>query len=398
MKKARRLQSNYLSRLCLTPTALLFISSAIYFAPIFYGEGGVDTFGGRYVVRYQAETFWVAVLALASITLIFIAFPPRALTFRMGYSPNMEASVIFAFWVLLAAYTVTTSAMFSADKALVLEATNRAHTAFFNLNSIAFLFCLLIGWKRHRFLFLASLAGLAFAIFVGHRSYLALALVGAAYVFFRNTSVLKVKLIYGICGGLAVVGLVLYKSIYVWIKRGDFQKVNELLQWDNLFESVLVGIEPVTTSRILDYVIFHDFSLACSNLAIVPLLWIPFLDGFLETARCSFNSQMQPTLMGGYHGGVAANIWAEFYSVFGIFGIPILVVVLLGLARIVEYIIQRIRSPVLVSAFILAIVQLTFYVQRNELATTITLAKRAVIVALIIWAIASLLQQRKSSI
>lgn len=366
----------------------------MYFLPAFFGEGEVEEHGHLITLPFQPETAWIAIFALVCIVVAILFSQPKEVPFNVLPSAQIEANILLALMAPLAAYTIATPTMFSVAKQDVLNGTDRLHSMFFMINALAFLFCMLTQWTKYYYLLIASLAGLGLTMYIGHRSLLAFSILGAGYIYARNLPLSTIKTKYYIGGFFALFSLSLYKSFYIAIKMGNYDQVSENLELDKVLESALVGAEPVIICRILDYVIFFNYKMECTNMSVMPLSLVPFLENILETDKCSFNTQMQPAIMSGYGGGVAANIWAEFYAMFGLAGIPILVVVLALIAAGIEALIRRIRSPVVIAGLVLAIIQFSFYIQRNELLMAITLAKRAVLVAIIIGGISAILDLR----
>ena len=373
---------SYVSRFSLSPQVLLLLSSILYFSPFLIGGSEVIEMDGlKYFRNYDARTGWVALYCLVCICIWIILLPPRMQTIRTDGPVEVEGLLIKLMLVPLAAYTLATPELFAYAKKESLEATDRVHMLFYNLCIIAFLFSLLAGWRKNLFLLGASIAGLGFILYIGHRSFFAIALIGGAYIFYRNTSLFTIKLRYllsafGLLGFLAA-----YKSVYVALKIGNYGLVSERLSPDNLLTSMAMGLEQFITFKILDFVVTYDYRLACSNLLYLPVTIIPFMDNVFDTALCSFNRQVQFKFFTGYSGGVAANIWAEFFANFGLLGIPLLVAILCLVATALESVMRRVNSPAAVAGLIVAIVQFTFYIQRNELLTAFTFAKRALFLA-----------------
>lgn len=371
-----------ISRLCLTPMMLLLISAILYLMPFAVGEGEIIEDGKRYMLHYHTEAIYVAVFVIVCIIAAIVLFRPRELHIRINRDSDAEAIVLFLSLVPLTIYTAATPAMYSLSKLDVIDATDRLHSTFMMLCSITIIFIFITNIRRYIYLAVICIAGIAFIMYIGHRSVLAIGILGCGYIYMRNTPITKTNPLYVIAGTLFLVFLMLYKAVYIAIKEQNYGLVLEKLQASNIFDSALVGAEPITTSRILDYVVIYNYSPPCTNFLYIPLSILPFMEKIIEPERCSFNAQMQPVLFWSYEGGVAANIWAEFYSVFGWAGIPILVILLWLVSNALEAVIRRVRSPVMVAGLVVAVIQFTFYIQRNELLIAVTLAKRALLICL----------------
>lgn len=385
---------NLAPRFSLRPQVLLLISTLLYFFP--YAVGSFvyrSPFGGRRVIDYHDVTIYAVVLALLAVAASIFLTKEKKITFSLKGSYGYEsASISFLIICLLIYILVFSPDLFSPRKAEVLDATNRFHYIFYYACSIGLVFSLMTGWKRNIPLIILSLSGLAIALYIGHRSYLAIAIGGVGYLFFRNRSILRVSPLYYVGIFLIVLFLAVYKSVYVAIKMGNFNAVRERLTENPLADNALVGLEQFVTFAHLDFVVAFNYEMPCTNLWLVPVSIIPFMDEFLDIATCGYNEQVQATFFSGYPGGVAGNIWAEFFAVFGYFGIPLVVIVIISIAKAIEYALSKIGNPLLQSGLIIAMIEISVYIQRKELMSAFVTAKRAIIVAFIAYAISYLVR------
>lgn len=372
----------------LTPAVLLLLSTCLYMSPALW-DGANMVLGVKAVayVPYGMEARLLAVL-IVGMTLVAACIRWAPLNLDATYGTSFEHAVLAVAFGALLAYTLATPELFVANKALSLEATNRFHSAFYNLSILMALYRS-IDKRAPNWLGILGCGGLVLAVFIGHRSYLAIALVGLIYIALRNRSIFSLKWQWYAGGTLALILLAIYKSIYLAIKRMDIDYVIAALSPDRIGRSMQIGMEQFLTFRIFDQIVQTDFALNCTNLKYFPLFFVPFTDSLVDYGQCSSNAQFQPLLFGHYTGGVASNIWAEFYATFGGIGGLILVpIVLIGLALGAEWMLRRVTSPLLAAGIIVAIVQLTFYVQRNDLITAFSFAKRSALLALALFLIA----------
>ena len=355
----------------------------------------VDPRGIPVVSNYHLATVPVVVLALVSILGTIVFLPAMAVdpgAEGAGAATQLEGPILIVLIVLSGLYVVLTPGLFAADKAEVLRATGRGHYLFYNLCAVGFVYCAIAGWGRNRWLLLVAVLGILLALFIGHRWAPALAIAGTLYVTFRDRPVSSIGWKRGLAVVAAIVALALYKLVSSKIKRGDFAATFSRLADGPFAGNALFGMEPFITLAHLDFVVTHDFALACTNLWRVPLSLVPFMDTMIDDSACSYNHQVQPVFFSGYDSGVGANIWAEFFANFGYLGIPVLVAIVIALCRALEYVLRRVGSPALRAGIILGIVQLTVFIQRNELLGAFVLAKRAILVALLVFLLAWLLE------
>ncbi|MBZ9852902.1 hypothetical protein LB566_03770 [Mesorhizobium sp. CA13] len=376
----------FVSPFALTPQMLLLLSSLIYFVPfVTWGFQYVDVGRRKYDFIYHAGTGYAIALSLSCIAAAMLVFMPRRQDFEVEGNVRGESIVIIAMLVVFGGISMANPALFSASKADVLSSTGRIQYVFYNSCIIGVVFGALSGWKKSRLVIILSCLGLMLTLYIGHRSSVAIAILACLYVRYRNISLLLIRKRYIIGGIGAFFFLAVYKAVYAAIKAGNFELVGQKIQFDQLSDSALVGLEQFVTLAHLDLVVKYDYTLPCSNLWLVPLSLFPFSDTVFGKDGCTYNEQVQPFLFPGYSGGVAANIWAEFYANFGYAGFPLLVVILSLVCVAVEAIIRNVRSAALKAGLIVAIVHLTFYIQRKELLGAFISAKRAVLVALFIF-------------
>lgn len=377
------------ARMAATPALLLLASSLLYFFPYLVGSYEFySPLGVRYVAYYHYETGYAVGAVVLLLCAAVLAVRYRDITWDVTDADKLEARVICVLLVGLGAYVWATPELMSAAKSVVLEGTNRGHLAFYNLCSLAIVFAALVGVRHYVPVVPLAIIGLLTTMFIGHRSSVAVAAVGVIYVKFRNTSILRMRKRYVLAVMAVMACLVLYKAVYVAVKLGDMGVVAEKLSPDNLTASASVGLEPFLTFAHLDLVFTSDYRLGCSNLWMTPVTTVPFIGELLDLDPCGYNAQVQPAFFSGYRGGVAANIWAEGYANFGYFGFPLMLLAILGTSSLLEWGIRAASSPALKSSLVLAVIQMTFYIQRNEFLGGWNAAKRVIIVGLIVHVVA----------
>jgi len=379
--------------LALRPSVWLLISTLLYFFPFVIGEFNyISPSGQRYAASYHGGTIFAVALALASIVFAILVFRDAEVDLSADRRPGGEAAAFIVFFAVFGIYTLMTPELFSYAKVEVLSAKNRFHYIFEDACQIGMVYAVLAGWRKNVIPLALSLIGLGLVLYIGHRSALAVAIAGIFYVAFRNRSLLSLKAWHVISALIALAFLVLYKSIYVFVKMGDIAAIKSRLLRDALWDNAVVGLEQFVTFAHLDFVVTYNYSLPCSNLWISPVALVPFMDEIINISACGYNRQIQEAYFSGYGGGVAANIWAEFFANLGYIGIPLVVAVILGACKIIEYWIGNCNSLLLKSGLILSIIEMTVYIQRKELMGGLVSAKRVVIVAILMYALARVLR------
>src|SRR5690606_26338492 len=101
------------------------------------------------------------------------------------------------------------------NKQVLLAQTDRIDLFFYVLCSIGFIFAVLAGYRTHKGLLAISLLGLLFVVYLGHRSSLVIAIIGAAYVRFRDRPIPRIPLKYVLLAATLFFAVAVYKSVYV---------------------------------------------------------------------------------------------------------------------------------------------------------------------------------------
>lgn len=389
------------SRLYLTPYHLLLLSTIIYFSPYLVGSFEyLSPYGGRLQYFYSNEVGPVAFFIIALLAALAFGVPREAIFIAEKHQQKYESGVILTSLLVLFVYVIIDGNIFVLNKSEMLEGTNRAHLAFYQVSSIAFIYATLAGYKKNRWLTGMAIISLMLIMYAGHRSALLVAILGASYIYFRANPMTKKVLATAIIAPLIFLLLSLYKSIYAAVKSGSWDLVAFRLSSENLLTSLTVGMEQFVTFAHLDFLVSSGYSLDCSNAWLIPMTVIPFMDDILANyaniAQCDYNAQVQPVFFSAYSGGVAANIWAEAYGHLGILGIPILITVLSMFFSIIESIIKKVNSPLMVSGLIVGLINMSFYIQRKEILSAFISAKRAVYIALILFIIVWAMQRLES--
>lgn len=377
-------------RLYLTPHLLLLISTLIYFSPYAVGSFEYILPGGRRVEHHYSHEVGIAVALILAMLGLCVAFLGRKhQAIRLRTSTSVESRVLAALIVVSGLYVLASGQASIVSKQVLLEQTGRVDLSFYLLCSLGFIFAALTGYRSNKFLLVVSLLGLLFVAYLGHRSSIVIAIIGAAYVRFRDRPIPRIPLKYVVMAVALFFVVAVYKSIYVAIKLERWDLVMERLSPDNILQSSMAGMEQFTTFAHLDFFVSDDFRLQCSNAWLIPFTVFPYSDSLLsgvwDVSGCYYNAQVQSVYFPGYSGGVAANIWAEFFGYFGYLGFPVLIAILTFFYWSLEYVMRRLRSPVLVSGLIVALINLSFYIQRKELLGAFISGKRAFTVALIVF-------------
>jgi hypothetical protein len=383
--------------------ALGFLSGCAYFFPGFVGEviyplEASSVYGIH--LEIDPSTYLVMVLVLGSILGVALlssrmGLEARVLMVQAAAQTQRETPQklsfmpeVATFWAVFGlAMTWQTAGgdiLFSPDKNLILEEFTRWSV----LWSIGSVVGLLMAVEQRRLLLALVCAGLiGVEMYVGFRVSLATALIGLIYISLNRLGEVRAliaKFHVFALGALGMGALLVYKYLYIAIKFGDFDYVWANLANPELYHAALFRSEPFLTQAILNQVLIEEYRVGWAHLDnLFASLMIFSSELGLEVQ--GFNDLVQPHLFGSItQSGIAANIWAEAYSVAGWFTlIPFALLYALTLligTRIIA------RAPLDARAFLIAgFCFWAFYIHRNDMLFQITLEKRVAFYFVLCW-------------
>ncbi|MFH0841779.1 MAG: O-antigen polysaccharide polymerase Wzy [Bacteroidota bacterium] len=196
----------------------------------------------------------------------------------------------------------------------------------FSLWSALAVFTYSVKAKKYSLLFL-SLPPVLTHLFIGSRAYFA-ALVIVFLILYRdnlgNTRLSNIKTyILGLVGFFVIM---VYKSIYKYIKNFDFASVMAVLSDKETYMSVLRLGEPRIVLANYNYIISTHFRLDSSDIIGRFISVIPFANSLVEPTHGLHLSKVFISDFNATY-GLASNFWAEGYAMFGYLGIFIFYIV-----------------------------------------------------------------------
>ena len=167
------------------------------------------------------------------------------------------------------------------------------------------------------------------------------------------------------------------------VSTGDAGSLWEQLVNLDSYLLALVSAEPSVTVTILNAVTKLNFSVPFGNLADAFVAQVPFAN-LLGADPRGFNELFQPVLFPEIEYGMANNIWAQMYSLGGLFGVMVFSIayalVLWGLSLLIGR-----SSRTLQAMLALAGTYWAFYIHRNDLLYQLLLERRVILVFLMIY-------------
>lgn len=177
----------------------------------------------------------------------------------------------------------------------------------------------------------------------------------------QNKSSLRVYLI----GALAILFLLIYRAIDVYIMKGDISGALNVLKQPETWAKALEFNEPRVIIANYDYALTTNMKLP---LADVIYRIVDFIPGITKIVpfKLTYPEYYSTWLQEAVHGseGVGGTIWGESYSMFGILGIPVITIVWLSVVSLCN---RHIMMPRKGSPFLIAAgVYLAWYINRLD--------------------------------
>jgi len=358
----------------------------IYFFPAFLGYTHMVTRG--YFSKIPAEVYAVMICILTlHFTIIFIYDASAEGLSVRPINAQQRLFITHLGWMLLLVATVGLvmlwieagkAAILSLDKRVMKEAFGRWYILFIYPGQLAYL----SGLTTHeRKIVLLSAFYIIFSLFLGDRTPITLMAVATLVYLWCNRRTRLITRFRLLLSGLAALALVLiYKRCYLVIKRGDWGLLMNRLADPNTYHAAIEKAEPFNTFSILNEVIRQEFTLPFSYLknALITLFSPPYMLDIMGVEPQKFHDLYRVPLFGPGEAGLAANIWAEMYSVGGVIAVSVFAMLWSILIAIGSYWYAkaRVARPLVLTLF----AYLAFYIQRNDLLFMVQITKRFVII------------------
>lgn len=379
-------------------------SAIVYFMPGFLGYSLAPDLVTVHAL--QTETYLVYFLVFTSIfvgaicnDVIVRETRLRGRTTRLKLPGDQYTAVVLTVIAIIAlvfAIVEMGEAAMSAEKAIAMEKQGRWMIAY------EFSACLaLLGFlaeRRVRGVVVGFVLVLPL-VFFGDRTAAVMTFIAAVLIQRRHKSavVLGQKWGYGIVGVAAIYLTIILKQFLFAIKFGF-----ESGQWGLLFDHILnpdayvdavFNSEPFLVQNTLNEVIKVHFSVGAEQLQGLLIAIIPFANEAGIESK-GFNDYFQPTLFSGVDYGLAANIWAQAYSLGGLGAVIIFAFFFVLVLLVINRWFAK-SSGSLVPAVALAGSYWAFYIHRNDLLYQLLLERRVIGLLLIGWLISYALSRCK---
>lgn len=376
--------------------SLAFLSADVYFMPAFFGQVSYGADGIWTSSTINPETYGIMIAVMLSILCsAWISERVKPL-FRTALAlPDLRPAGTVLLLMAVAGLTglIATGghAIFQPDKDVVLESIGRWDILFYSAAAIGFPVSLA---SKRPVLTIAFLALLAFDLYIGFRSAVAVAVLSGLTVYLNSQPRGRLAFRHWKLGLLVIAfGIFLfgYKYVAFAVKAGSWELLTDQLTSPDTYVYMFTRSEPFVVQQVLNEVVTHgfktDWHMLLSSVAYQFMLFGPELGA----KAVNFNDLFQPILFPEVEYGMASNIWAQMWSAGGW---PLLILFLLLYNAFLALGNRSLaaRSIVLRAGLAPIFVYWAFYIHRNDLGYALSLEKRSLLVLLAAAAIAWLLR------
>lgn len=366
---------------------LAYFSALVYFMPGFFGFTSYHVEGSWSDTRIHPETYGIMISVLISI--VFSAWLSSSLRVMAGFSIGLSPRaakllpgllMVITIGSFLALLSTTGGELFSLEKESVMESLNRWHILFYTAATLGLPISYVM---KRRLLFTFFFLFLLCDLFIGFRAALSVAVLsvltlilyerGAQRLILVNLKIVVVALLFGIL----VFG---YKIFAFAIKAGAWDLVANILTTPDSYVLMFTHSEPFVTQEILNEVVSHRFESTGGHILSSLYQFILFAPE-LGAEPVTFNSLFQPVLFPDVDYGLAANIWAQMWSVGG-WGALVLFIIIFNFILVIGNATLQSRSLLIRTGMAPAFCYWAFYLHRNEFGYALNLEKRQVLLFL----------------
>lgn len=375
--------------LCLRKTfdfvSIAFFGQLIYFSPGFYG--------------YVANPYYPGILPVVPIIddsyLVWITCLSGTLLTGLVYRPSCEAcpplhtsakfdAALLALMAVSAAVALATNgdAIFSPEKQEVLDSIDRLFLLFASSCQVAMIAFAL---QRKWLLAMAPALGLVFLLYVGFRAEFALSVIAIlAFIARRNGIFVFLKPRFLLPTLLAAAVLLGYKPFLTAYRLGNWRVLDSLQMGSNLWDTLVLQFEPFLTQSVLNETLARHFQIPASTLVDATVASVPFLAPAIGLRPEDVTFNFQDYLFPNISYGMTGSPQAQFMAAIGWAGLILFVVVQNALLVLASKGLQTTSASR--KLFVLgAGAFLAFYIQRNDLANSLTLINRVLITVFLAW-------------
>jgi len=374
-------------------TSLAFLSAVVYFSPAF--AGFIVLPGSPPIVQaIESQTYWVlsTILGVIFLTIILCDVISRNLGFVVNHRIALrndehvgEIAAFFAIVSFVALLFNLRDVLASTDKQEVLKAVGRAHIVFEYSISIG---ALVSFQNRHWKLAFLFFGFLIFDLIIGFRAAAVTTFLAAIVMEMRRLGPIRLIGRFRLLGSMfaALIAALLFKQFLFAIRHGlatgDFSMLRAQAGDPLSYLLAFAQAEPSVTMATLNSIVINRFELPFEHLLTAIISFVPLVNEFGFDVK-DFNSKFQPALFPYIEWGMAGNVFAEMFSVGGIWLTALFSFVLAMSAFLGGYLLDA-TGRSLRAALALAGVYLVFYFHRNDVQFELILERRVLTVYLVL--------------
>jgi hypothetical protein len=362
-----------------------FFGQLIYFSPGFYGHLANPYFPGVMPsVPIIDESYYVWNACLGATLLTGILYRPANVPILPLTTSRYFDFALLGLLVMSALLALVTGGteILSSDKNEVLNNINRFFLLFAGCCQVGVI-CFVL--QRKWFFAILPAAGVAFLLYAGFRAEFALSVIGIAAYLARRFGILyfaRPRYLVPILAAAAI--LVGYKPFLTADRVGNWRVLDALQTSDNLWDTIILQFEPLLTQAVLNETLLRQFQVPAVSLLHAMVALIPFLAPAIGLAPEEVSFDFQNHLFPNIPYGMTGSPEAQFIAALGWIGLLLFIVALNVLLVATSKGMESRRPARLLFALGVGAF-FAFYVQRNDLANSLTLINRVGVTVFFAW-------------
>lgn len=370
--------------------ALAYFSSCFYFLPGFSGYVLDWTLERKIESSIVPQVYWVMIIVL--LVLIITAFLNDSYPIRRTYTLSFggfekHASKIFLqimFLIAIAGFAITVLKLGSTlleSKRTIIEAKGRYYNFWIYPASIA---AIMAYYERKMFILLCSFALLILDVFLmNERTSIVMVIISIFVLALYNKGRIRLIKYWKLGIIFSIIGLFFFMFALIRnpLKEKDWQGVKSILNREGVIMHSITHSEPYTTQAILNKFFTTNYKadpkqITSSFYSIIPFgteFGIEFED-FHVWEKDLFYEELE-------HGRMAANIWAQLWSI-GRWPLLISGALVYGILTLLGSRILTVQNSTSKVISVLFMSFISFYIHRNHVLSMIAIERRIIFLTL----------------
>jgi len=372
---------------------IAFFSNLLFFIPGFLGYTFIQVGDLKvYASDIAQKTYVVMILSMLSLIITSILLDKKLIIIKAGFREKPDSmvplfiniSILFSILCFVFVLQLTNfDIILEGEKEIIFSGNSLSksfHSAFRYAAAFAFILSYISNKKSH---FIISLFLLLVDIYCGFRSVASVSFISIFFFYFQGKrfSIAKYRKA-AIVVLFCIFAMTSYKNFYHLIKEGKFSEIHQKITTENITERLISRLPSFNQISILNACIKEKFVIPKEHFKI--LIEIPFPFRITSGELITFNDRFQDYLFPNIPGGLAANPFAEFYSLNGFPSLILFLVLNAFVLLLFTFLYSKLNSQKYKMILVFCACFYAFYLNRSDLYRILLIMRRIIIYFFII--------------